>query len=60
MCNCGKSGAAAAARAGQPTAATPSAGYVVTFPDGRTEKKTTAIAAQLAAARVPGATYQPR
>ena len=59
MCNCGRSGAAAA-RTGRPTAATPSTGYVVIYPDGHMENKTTAIAAQLAAARVPGAIYQPR
>jgi hypothetical protein len=52
MCNCGKS--RTASRSGQT--------WTVTYPAGHavgSETKSTEVAAKLAAARVPGATYAP-
>lgn len=40
-----------------PGGAASSTGWVVTYPDGKTEVKTTEIMARLAAARVPNASY---
>lgn len=31
--------------------------FLVTYPDGRTETKSSAVAARIAAAKVPGATW---
>ncbi len=46
MCNCRK-GKGAAAR------------YIVTYPNGSTDSKTSEVAAKLAVGRVPGAKYEP-
>lgn len=51
MCNCRKS-----------KSATTATRYVVTYPNGATETKTSEVGAKLAAGRVPGSTWvaQPR
>ena len=48
MCNCRKN------------KSTPATKYVVTYPGGGTETKTSEIAAELAAGKVPGARYAPQ
>lgn len=47
MCNCRKN-----------KTATPATRYIVTYPGGGTETKTSEVAAKLAAGKVPGATYK--
>lgn len=41
-----------------PAGSSEQTGWVVTYPDGKSESKNTEIAARMAAALVPGATYK--